>query len=166
MIDWLSTFFMKPKVYIETTVVSYLTARPSRDLVIAAHCEITREWWIRRRSEFDLHASQLVLQESSAGDPQMAEKRPEALDSIPLLDITDDATALAEKLIDAGPIPAKAAVDALHIATATVHGVDYLLTWTCKHIANAQMRKSLAVRCRAAGFELPVICTPEELLEE
>ncbi len=156
---------MKPRVYIKTTVVSYLTTRPTRDLVVAAHCEITREWWMARRGEFDLYTSQLVIQESSDDDPHMAEKRLEALDSLPLLDITGDATALAEKLIDTGPIPAKAAVDALHIATATVHAMDYPLTWNCKHIANAQMRKSLAVRCRAAGFELPVICR-EELLEE
>ena len=132
---------MKPKVYLETTIVSYLTARPSRDLVVAAHQQITQDWWTNRRSDFDLHASQLVIQEASVGDAQMAQSRLAALDQIPLL-----------------------GVNALHIAIATAHGMDYLLTWNCKHIANAEMQGGVAVICRASGYEPPVICTPEELL--
>jgi PIN domain len=155
---------MKSKVYIETTVVSYLIARPSRDLIIAAHQQLTQDWWENRRVSFDLYASQLVIQESSAGDAVMAQKRLEALDQIPLLDVNRESIALARTLVEKGPIPEKAAVDALHIAIATVHGMDYLLTWNCRHIANAEMQTAVAAVCRVAGYEPPVICTPEELL--
>lgn len=155
---------MKPRVYIETTVVSYLTARSSRDLIIAAHQQLTQEWWNNRRDSFDLYISQLVIQESSAGEAFMAQKRMEALDAIPLLDLREEAVALARALVEKGPIPEKAAVDALHIAVATINGMDYLLTWNCKHIANAEMQTAVAAICRAAGYEPPVICTPEELL--
>src|SRR5436305_10719448 len=154
---------MEAKVYIETTIVSYLTARPSRDLVIAAHQQITQEWWTNRRTDFDLYASQLVIQESSAGDSQMAELRLVALDETLLLDVNREAVDLSRMLIRKGPIPEKAAVDALHIAIATVHGMDYLLTWNCKHIANAEMQTAVAAISRASGYEPPIICTPEEL---
>ncbi len=156
--------FMKPKVYIETTVASYLTARPNRDLIIAAHQQLTQEWWENRRTDFDLYVSQLVIQESSAGAAVMAQKRLEILDGLPLLDVNREAMSLARALVEKGPIPEKAAVDALHIAVATVHGIDYLLTWNCKHIANAEMQASVAKICREAGYEPPIICTPEELL--
>ena len=154
---------MEAKVYIETTIVSYLTARPSRDLVIAAHQQITQEWWTNRRTDFDLYASQLVIQESSAGDSQMAQLRLVALDETLLLDVNREAVDLSRMLIRKGPIPEKAAVDALHIAIATVHGMDYLLTWNCKHIANAEMQTAVAAISRASGYEPPIICTPEEL---
>ena len=157
---------MKAKVYIETTIVSYLTARPNRDLVVAAHQQLTQEWWTNRRADFDLYASQLVIQESSAGDSEMAHLRLAALDETLLLDVNKDAVDLARTLVKRGPIPEKAAVDALHIAIATVHGMDYLLTWNCKHIANAEMQTAVAAICRASGYEPPVICTPEELLGE
>ncbi|HJU55434.1 MAG TPA: type II toxin-antitoxin system VapC family toxin [Pyrinomonadaceae bacterium] len=155
---------MKAKVYIETTIVSYLTAHTSRDLVVAAHQQITQEWWTNRRSDFELYASQLVIQESSAGDEQMAQLRLAALDETLLLDVNQDAVKLARSLIQKGPIPEKAAVDALHIAIAAVHGMDYLLTWNCRHIANAEMQTAVAAISRANGYEPPVICTPEELL--
>ena len=155
---------MKRKVYLETTVVSYLTARPSRDLVVAAHQQITQDSWTNRRPDFDLYASQLVVQEASAGDAQMAQSRLAALDQIPLLGVSKEAASLARLLVEKGPIPEKAAVDALHIAIATAHGMDYLLTWNCKHIANAEMQGGVAVICRESGYEPPVICTPEELL--
>ena len=155
---------MKSKVYIETTIVSYLTARPSRDLVIAAHQQITQEWWMNRRSDFELYASQLVVRESSAGEAEMAQLRLAALDETLLLNVNPEAVALARKLVDKGPLPEKAAIDALHIAVATAHGMDYLLTWNCKHIANAEMQTTVAAISRASGFEPPVICTPEELL--
>ncbi len=155
---------MNLKVYIETTIVSYLTARPSRDLIIAAHQQLIQEWWDTRREDFDLYISQFVIQESGAGDSAMAQKRLTALDGIALLSITQEAVALARILVEKGPIPEKAEVDALHIAVAASHGVDYLLTWNCKHIANAEMQIRVGKLCRAAGFEPPVICTPEELL--
>ena len=155
---------MNLKVYIETTVVSYLTARPSRDLIIAAHQQITNEWWENRRTDFDLYTSQFVIQESSAGDAAMAQNRLDALDGIPLLAVSKEALNLARILVEKGPLPEKAEVDALHISVATSHGMDYLLTWNCKHIANAEMQTGIGKLCRAAGFEPPVICTPEELL--
>ena len=152
------------KVYIETTIVSYLTARPSRDLILAAHQQITIEWWENRRADFDLYTSQFVIQESSAGEAAMAQKRLDALDGIALLAVSQEALDLARALIEKGPIPEKAKVDALHIAVAASNGMDYLLTWNCKHIANAEMQIGIGKFCRAAGFEPPVICTPEELL--
>lgn len=155
---------MSFKVYIETTIVSYLTARPNRDLIIAAHQQLTQEWWETRRANFDLYASQVVIRESSAGDAEMAQKRLEALDGIALLSVSQEAVVLARTLVEKGPIPEKAEVDALHIAVAASHGMDYLLTWNCKHIANAEMQTGIGKLCRAAGFEPPVICTPEELL--
>lgn len=156
---------MKHKVYLETTIPSYLTSWLSRDLVIAAHQQITREWW-QNRNRFDLFISQVVMREVSGGDSQIAAKRLEVLENIPVLEVTKEAIELAQKLVDRGPIPEKAAVDALHIAIAVVNGMDYLLTWNCSHIANASMRTKIDHVCRSSGYEPPVICTPEELMEE
>jgi hypothetical protein len=156
---------MKPKVYLETTIPSYLTARPSRDLVTAAHQQITREWWDTRRHDFDLFVSQMVIDEASAGDPEAATRRLDVLTSLPLLDPQAEGTALAQMLIDHIPLPARAAADALHIAIAVVNGMDYLLTWNCTHIANAALRGRIEAACRSRGFRVPIICTPEELLE-
>ncbi len=150
------------RVYVETSVVSYLTAVGSRDLVMAAHQEVTRSWWASR-ADFTLFASQFVVDEASGGDANAAARRVEALRGIPLLDITDDTMSLAARLIDGGGLPAKARVDALHVAIATVHGMDYLLSWNCKHIANAALRTKIENICRASGFQPPVICTPFEL---
>src|SRR5437762_1091069 len=126
---------MKPTVYVETTIPSYLTARPSRDLVRAAHQQITREWWTRRQG-FDLYLSRLVVQECQAGDAQAAADRLIALAGIPLSDQGADMGESADTLMRGVPLPEKAAADALHIATAAGHGMQYLLTWNCTHIAN------------------------------
>lgn len=154
-----------PKTYIETSVVSYLTAWPSRDLILAAHQQITREWW-SNRSGYDLYVSQFVIDEASAGDQSAVASRLAALSEATLLDVTEDVIVLGERLILGGGLPAKAKVDALHIAVAAVHGMDYLLTWNCKHIANATMRGRIGDLCREAGFDPPVICTPFELGKE
>jgi hypothetical protein len=156
---------MRQRVYIETTIVSYLTARPSRDLIITAHQQITQEWWQTQRDKFDLFVSQLVIREVSVGDEEVARRRVETLEGVPLLELNQEALALAEDLIARGPLPRKAAEDALHIAIATVHGMDYLLTWNCKHIANAKMRSQIESICRFRGYEPSIICTAEELLE-
>ncbi len=156
---------MKPKVYLETTIVSYLTARPSRDLITAAHQQITQQWWQTQRARFDLFVAPPVLQEAQAGDPDAAARRVAVLQTIPLLMLSEEAAGLAQALIAPGPLPANAVVDALHIAIATVHGMHYLLTWNCTHIANAAIRSDIEDICRARGYEPPVICTPEELLE-
>lgn len=155
---------MRPKVYIETTVVSYLTARGSRDLIVAAHQELTQEWWQRRRDAFELYCSQLVVQEASGGHKEAAQRRLQILQSLSVLEINDAAKSLARHLAKAASIPRKATEDALHIALATVHGMDYLLTWNCKHIANAEMQRSVTLMCHLQGYEPPVICTPEELM--
>ena len=131
---------------------------------MAAHQQITQEWWARRRADFELFISQFVIQEAGMGEAAMAQKRLGELQAIPLLEVNQNAEDLAKDLIVSGALPGKAAVDALHIAVATVHGMDYLLTWNCKHIANAEMQIKVASVCRARGFEPPVICTPEELL--
>ena len=156
---------MKPKVYLETTIVSYLTARPSRDLITAAHQQITQQWWQTQRARFDLFVAPPVLQEAQAGDPDAAARRVAVLQTIPLLMLSEEAAGLAQALIAPGPLPANAVVDALHIAIATVHVMHYLLTWNCTHIANAAIRSDIEDICRARGYEPPVICTPEELLE-
>jgi|SRR4029078_9186655 len=157
---------MKQKVYIETSVISYLTARPSRDLITAAHQQLTLDWWEGRRADFDLYVSQLVVREAGAGDEEAAKRRLTVIEEIPLLELNEEAVVLARSLIEEGPLPEKASEDALHIAVATVHGMDFLLTWNCKHIANAQMRNLITEVCRSQEYEPPVTCTPEELLGE
>ena len=157
---------MEAKIYLETTIPSYLVARPSRDLVTAAHQEITRLWWEKRRTDFALYVSEPVLKEAAAGNETMAQKRMELLASLPVLALTGEILELAESLVVEGPIPRKAAGDALHIAVATVYGCEYLLTWNCRHIANAEMMRVAARLMQRQGFELPSICTPEELLGE
>jgi predicted nucleic acid-binding protein len=157
---------MPGRVYIETTVISYLTARPSRDVVIAGHQQITREWWESRRERFEIVASQLVLQEASAGDQEAAQQRLAVLADVPLLELSEDAFVLAQALVDSGAVPRQAIEDAVHIAVAVANGVDYLMTWNYRHLANAAMRASIDRICRAAGYEPVVICTPEELLED
>jgi hypothetical protein len=156
---------MPPTVYIETTVVSYLTAWPSRDLVRAAHQQITREWWAAQRQRFELYTSEVVRIEAAAGDATAAAERLVALDPLPLLDVTPAATALAGALIAEQAFPPNEARDALHVAVATVHGMDYLLTWNFKHIANAQMQDRIVEVCQRHGYRPPVICSPEALSE-
>lgn len=155
---------MPPKVYIETTIPSYLVSRPSRDLLIAAHQELTHRWWFDHRQGFELYISQLVISECQAGDPEMAAKRLEVLERLRPLEIGLESRELARTLITNGPLPIKAEIDAFHIAVAAVNAMDYLLTRNMRHIANAEMRKGIDSNCRQAGFEPPVICTPDELL--
>lgn len=157
---------MKPSVYIETTIPSYLTAWRSPELVMAANQEATRKWWDESRAKFELFISELVIDEISNGDPDAVKRRMTVVDDLPELELTDQAETLAAKLLLGAALPQKAKADALHIAVATVHGIDYLLTWNCKHIANAIMRPKIESICRAAGYEPPVICTPPELVEE
>lgn len=157
---------MKSSVYIETTIPSYLTAWRSPELVMAANQEATRKWWDESRAKFELFISQLVIGEISNGDPEAVKRRIAVVENLPELTLTDKAEALAAKLLLGAALPQKAKADALHIAIATVHGMDYLLTWNCTHIANAIMRPKIESICRAAGYEPPVICTPPELVEE
>ena len=158
---------MRPTAYIETSIASYLTARPSRDVVVAAYQEITHEWWRDATDRFDLVASELVVSEARSGDPEAAQVRLEALEAVSLLDASPEAENLAQELIDLATVPRQAAEDAAHIAIAiaVTNGVDFLVTWNFRHIANAAMRCRIEHICRQAGYEPPVICTPNELME-
>ena len=155
---------MKPKLYIETSIVSYLTARPSRDPVTAARQNLTQVWWEQERSRYGLFISEAVVAEAGRGDPDAAGNRLEALAGIPEVSLSEETVVLAEALLNPGPLPEKAALDAAHIAAAVSGGADYLLTWNFKHLANAALRKRIEEVCRLKGYEPPVICTPEELL--
>ncbi|MEO7839553.1 MAG: type II toxin-antitoxin system VapC family toxin [Anaerolineales bacterium] len=156
---------MKPRVYLETTIISYFAARPSRDIITAAHQQITHEWWEGRRNNFDVFISQIVLQEVNEGDTGAVQRRMEMIDSIPEIEVNPEAVLLAQALVSGRIVPERAAADALHIAVATVQGMDYLLTWNLKHLANAVIRNAITDTCRQRGYEPPVICTPEELME-
>ena len=147
------------------SIPRYLAARPSRDLISAAHQQLTLDWWATRRASFTLYVSELVLQEASFGDPEIAGRRLHFLADIPSLAITPSAEHLARALVGAGLLPGKAAADALHIAIAATNSVDFLLTWNIRHLANAAMRRRIDAACREAGFAAPVLCTPEELME-
>jgi predicted nucleic acid-binding protein len=155
---------MKPKVYIETSVLSYLTSRPSRDTVIAGNQTTTRGWW-ERRADFDLYISVFVIEESRIGDVRAAEARLQAISGVPEIEITPDVALIAEGLLAQASLPAKARLDALHIAVAALGGMDYLLTWNCTHIANPAFRPKIEALIRSYGYEPPVICTPQELIE-
>ena len=148
----------------ETTIVSYLTARNSRDLIVRAHQEITRQWW-RKRSDFDVFASPLVLEEAGRGDVRARSRRHRLLRDVSLLEVTEESRVVARRLLTKGPVPAQAEGDALHIGVAAAHGMEYLVTWNCRHIANAWMRPQIEEIIRELGYEPPVLCTPEELLE-
>ncbi|NUM55195.1 MAG: type II toxin-antitoxin system VapC family toxin [Candidatus Hydrogenedentes bacterium] len=155
---------MKPRLYLETTIPSYLVSWPSRDLVIAGHQQITKEWWRKRRHAFEIYVSQFVLDEAKAGDKKAARERLQAIAGLRSLDITPEVGTLAAELLASGVMPKKAAIDATHIAIAAVHAMDFLMTWNCVHLANAAISKKVAKICSQNGFECPVICTPEELM--
>jgi len=157
---------MKASVYIETTIPSYLTAWRSPELVMAANQEATRSWWETARSRYDIFISDIVIQESGGGDPEAAERRLAVIAGLPELDVSGAVEQLAGRLLAGTAVPENAKTDALHIAVAAVHGMDYLLTWNCKHIANAAIRSKIETVCRASGYEPPIICTPLELMEE
>jgi hypothetical protein len=151
-------------VYLETTFISYLVGRPSRDLIVAGHQQTTQEWWVDQRSQFDCSISQVVIDEASIGDPAEVQKRLAIIAGLPTLDVTADAESLTKAIIAAGILPPNAFPDAAHIGVATVHSVDYLLTWNCRHLANAQIARRISLVCEKLGYHMPVICTPEELM--
>ena len=153
-------------VYIETSVVSYLTARPSRDMNSAVKQQITQEWWNVRRHLFKLFISEVVEKEAMRGDTEAAARRLASMETLENLDIGDDELVLAEKIMDGCGLPKSAEDDALHIAIAAVHGVDYLVTWNCRHIDNAEIKPIIRAICAVNGYICPEICTPEELMGE
>ena len=156
---------MGSSVYIETSVIGYLAMRPSAHLVTAANQQVTREFWDDHRSRFDLFVSLAVVDECFAGDAEAAAERDVFLQDIPVLGVNDDVLSLAQSLMTGIPLPEKADVDSVHIAVAAVNGLDYLVTWNCKHIANPALCGTIEAVCRAAGYVAPLICTPLELIE-
>lgn len=156
---------MKPSVYIETSVLSYLAARPSNDLRAMSNQTTTLEWWETQKDHYNLVASDLVISEASRGHPDAARRRLAAVNDLPLLRVSQEVQDLAQALVQEHALPQKAQADALHVALATVNGVEFLLTWNCTHIANAHTRPKIEATCRAKGYEPPVICTPLELME-
>jgi PIN domain-containing protein len=157
---------MKPTIYIETTVVSYLTAWQSRDIVRAAQQQITRDWWHTQRDQFDLLTSELVILEASAGDQAAAKERMKILSGLQIADSDEQAETLAAALVTKAAIPSGASRDALHVAIAATNGIDYLLTWNCTHLANAMLRDKIEKTCAASGFRPPIIATPEQMFDE
>ena len=153
------------RIYIESTIPSYVVARPARDLLQAARQQLTRDWWDLRREQHELFTSQVVLDEIAGGEAEMARQRLELMSHVALLDLTEDANALTKDILRSAVLPSHADRDAAHISLATVHEMDFLLSWNCRHIANARIQARLRRLADAAGFTLPVICTPEELLE-
>jgi predicted nucleic acid-binding protein len=157
---------MNETAYIETSIFGYLTARSTKNIILAANIEVTKDWWNNYREKLDLYASQIVLDEAALGDSEIATQRLQILQGITLLEAFELAQELAIQFLSKTSLPPKAANDAAHIAIATVHGMDYLLTWNCKHIANAHIQKKLMQICCGFGYELPTICTPYEMIGE
>jgi len=156
---------MKKRVYIETTVVSYFTARPSRDIIIAGHQEATRELWPLLTSKYEAFISAIVYQEAEKGDARQAQSRLAAIEQFPMIGIDDEAKSLAEKILLGKAIPADYPEDALHIAVAAVNAVDILITWNFAHLNNPFIRRMVRRIVEEAGYVYPEICSPEELLE-
>jgi hypothetical protein len=152
-------------VYIETTIISYLTAKPSRDLIIAAHQQTTSEWWTNVRPRVECFVSPFVIDEASRGNDEYARKRLEAIADFSVLTVEPEITNLAEQYFSALQIPDKAKIDSFHLAIAAWHQIDYVLSWNCKHIASGRVQKMLQETNARLGIYTPIVCTPEELME-
>ena len=154
------------RIYIESTIPSYVVARPARDLLQAARQQLTKDWWDLKRATHELFTSQVVLDEITSGEAAMARQRLTVMAGITLLRSTDEAETLTQRILDSGLLPPDADRDAAHIALATVHEMDILLSWNCRHIANAAIQSRLRRLAEKSGFALPVLCTPDELIGE
>jgi hypothetical protein len=157
---------MRKTVYVETSIISYLTAQPSRDLRAAAWQQITGQWWQQERTKYELYTSALVIKEASQGDAEAAKRRLQVLTDLSGLTVDGEVERRTDKLIEGGAVPVGAEGDALHIAVAAVHEMDYLLTWNCRHIDNAVTKPIIRSLRMVAGYACPEICTPVELLSE
>ena len=153
-------------VYIESSVISYLTARPSRDVVTAARQAITLEWWEEHKTQYEIFLSELVLEEIGSGDSSATQRRLRMVENVPILETTGNAIGLSKLLIAEKAIPETSTEDALHIAIAAVQGMDFLLTWNFKHINNANTKEKIAGIITDSHFKSPVLCSPEELIHE
>lgn len=157
---------MRPRLYLETTIPSYLVARPHRDLVVAGHQQVTREWWEQRRHLFDLFVSAAVIAEMQRGDPDLAARRLSVVAGLPVLEATDRVEELAATYARELGFAQAAGADAVHLAFATVFAIDYLLTWNCAHLANGRVQRELGRVGARLGLVVPTVCTPEELMED
>jgi len=153
-------------LYIETSIVSYLRQRPSSQVVMAARQLLTDQWWHDEREKYELVTSQYVIDEASEGDPDLAAERLESLDGIPLLPLDPRIGVIANEIIARAILPPTASVDALHIAMVAHHEIQYLLTWNCKHIANAKILPRIHQVLTDLGCPIPIICTPEEMVDD
>lgn len=151
-------------VYIETSIVSYLRERASTQVVMAARQILTHRWWDSERRNYDLVTSQYVIDEASVGNVELAAQRLEALKDIPLLTLDPAIEAIAAEILSRTILPGSAQIDALHIAAVAYHEIDYLLTWNCKHIANARILPRIRDVLTELGLFVPIICTPEEMV--
>jgi hypothetical protein len=156
---------MEPRLYLETTIPSYLVARESRDAILHGQQAATRKWWEHRRSDYDLFVSEFVDLEAGRADAEMSAARAVAMQGLPRLAATEDVRELTVEILRTGLIPAKAEVDAAHIAVAAVHRMDILLNWNCTHIHNIAISRQIERLCARAGWLCPAICTPFDLLE-
>ena len=154
-----------PIAYIETTIPSYLTSRPSSNLIIAAHQQITREWWQTASQRYQMVISDVVLAEASAGDPAMAQQRMAILANLPSLPPSTDAAELAENYDRVFRFPVNLKTDLLHLAYAVIYGVDYLVTWNCAHLANPHIVRQVERINQFQNRQTPLIITPEDMLE-
>lgn len=157
---------MKPKVYIETTVVSYQTGRFSRDIVIAGHQQSTRLFWELLGQTLAPFVSALVVKEASGGDPSMASKRLEAIEAFPVVASCEEAVNLAEALMNTKSVPREFPDDAFHIAIASTTGMDYIVTWNFSHINNPFTITKIRTAVEEAGYVCPEIVSPEAFLGE
>lgn len=157
----MSTGSRKYRIYLETSVVSYLAARPSSNMEVARRQDLTAAWW-RQRAEYDLLISDVVLSELMAGDATAARKRLEFVTDISLVESSDQARLLAEEMIAAGLFPKVAGNDALHLCVAMEEECDFVLTWNYRHLSNLQVRRRLDLFCRERRLWHVTIGTPEE----
>jgi len=154
---------MKPSVYIETSVISYLAARPSRDIVVAGRQAETHDWWMKQRHRFELLASVVVLDEARRGDSDQSARRLNFLEEVLCVSVSAKAAGLAEELIQEGGVPRGCEEDSLHIAIAATQGTDFLLTWNFRHINNAEQKQRISTIVDTCGYRCPLICTPDSL---
>ena len=165
-LKYLKLIYMKPSIYIETSVISYLTAKPSRDLIVAAHQQITKEWWENALPLYSAFVSPIVLEEISKGDPNAAQLRLDKILDFKALEIVQEIKQLADFYFAELDVPEKARADTYHLALSAWHGIDYLVSWNCIHIVNGKIRRVLEEINAKQGIRSPIICTPEELMEE
>jgi len=156
---------MRESIYLETTIVSYYTSKPSRDIIVLAHQEITRQWWLKVIGRYNIFISEVVIEEANSGDPEAIKRRLEELKDFPHLELNDKVEKMAQVYMERLEIPEKSLRDAAHLAVASVHNIDYLVTWNCTHLANGEVIKKLMKINESLGIHTPIICTPEELME-